>query len=122
MATRVFLQWGRVQRDYDVDEEQRDKVPQKNRIPKFRLLLFAVTSAYPESLAKARSVGGTVLDQYKSLGEAPAVKGLQSGIERVSQDHWDVEGLSHIWPPRRHRDAVEALRRREPAVTAVARR
>jgi len=54
-----------------------NKVPQKNRIPKFRLLLFAVTSAYPESLAKARSVGGTVLDQYKPLGEAPAVKGLQ---------------------------------------------
>ena len=54
-----------------------NKVPQKNRIPKFRLLLFAVTSAYPESLAKARSIGGTVLDQYKSLGEAPAVKGLQ---------------------------------------------
>ena len=54
-----------------------NKVPQKKRIPKFRLLLFAVTSAYPENLAKARSVGGTVLDQYKSLGEALAVKGLQ---------------------------------------------
>ena len=53
-----------------------NKVPQKNRIPKFGLLLFAVTSAYPESLAKARSVGA-VLDQYKSLSEAPAVKGLQ---------------------------------------------
>jgi hypothetical protein len=25
MATRVFLQWGRVQRDYDVDEEQREQ-------------------------------------------------------------------------------------------------
>ena len=52
-----------------------NKVPQKNRIPKFRLSLFAVTSAYPESLAKARSVGGTVLDQYKSLDEAPVSEG-----------------------------------------------
>jgi len=28
-------------------------------------------------VSQKRSVGGTVLDQYKSLGEAPAVKGLQ---------------------------------------------
>jgi hypothetical protein len=28
-------------------------------------------------VSQKRSVGGTVLDQYKSLGEAPAVNGLQ---------------------------------------------
>lgn len=77
---------GRVQRDYDVDEEQREQsAPQKNRISKFRLLLFAVTSAYPESLAKARSVGGTVLDQYKSLVKPPAAPGLRVTEERVSK-------------------------------------
>jgi len=62
-----------------------NKVPQKNKIPKFRLLLFAVTSAYPESLAKARSVGGTVLDQYKSLVKPPAAPGLRVTEERVSK-------------------------------------